>query len=114
MTNLQDLFSQDLSILYRIIYTSANDIDSNLPAAFLAFNSLHMHGEAVSVLKQLVQERSKVVGMCLADSPLYSLLIPIAAEEYGVDLLNISEFSTMFKTCVDFLINIDCENIKVL
>ena len=112
MTSLQDLFSRDLRSLYRTIYSSTTSIGSNPVAVFLAFNTLHMHGEALTILKQLFNEGSKDLVSWMNESPLYSLLLPIAAQEYGVNLLHISSDSLlMFRTALDDLIDSGDENI---
>ena len=54
MTSFRSLLSKDLTNLYSIIYSNAKDLNSQPAAAFIAFNSLHMHREAINMLKILI------------------------------------------------------------
>ena len=105
MTSLRSLLSKDLTNLYSIIYTNAQDLNSRPAAAFLAFNSLHMHGEAFNMLKILFNNGRRNFVMSLSESPLYSILLPIVADEYGVDLFSFSEFENMFDCTLNNIIN---------
>ena len=105
MTSFRSLLSKDLTNLYSIIYSNAKDLNSQPAAAFIAFNSLHMHREAINMLKILINNGRQNIIMCLSESPLYSILLPIVADEYGVDLFGFSEFANMFDYTLDNIIN---------
>jgi putative glycosyltransferase (TIGR04372 family) len=101
-TGLKKLFSKDLHRLYDSIYESPKIIETTTALSFLAFNSVHIHSQAVQALKAIAREPSSpALESCLKNSPLYTILIPIAAHEYGIDLLSMQPFSSFFEETLD-------------
>jgi len=96
--------SIDLARLNNTIYNSIENIEADNTLGFLAFNSLHMHSHALAALKKIIYEVTHVrEHMSLSKSPLYSLLVPIVAQEYGVSLLMDEKFSEPFNSVLDIL-----------
>jgi len=63
-----------------------------------------MHSHAFEALKKIIYEVTHVKEhMSLSTSPLYSLLVPIVAQDYGVSLLMEEKFSEPFNSVLDIL-----------
>jgi len=108
VSELQELMAKDLSRLYNVIYNNTKDIEVDNSLGFLALNSLHMHNHAIGALKRLLDDATHVNrAFSLAESPLYSLLLPIAAYEYDIDLLSVNKFSNLFHTVIDNMLELD-------
>jgi len=108
---LKKRMASDLSRYYNIIYNNAKDIEEDNVLGFLAYNTLHMHSHAVEALKKLINDEAHAKNACsLAESPLYSLLVPIAAHEYSIDLLSLNRFSSLFHSVIDNMLGFSNSN----
>jgi len=104
--------SRDLYRLYSQIYEPPGQRSDSV-VSFLAYNSVHAHGKAIEALKGLINSKdSASIASFLSESPLFSILVPIAADEYDVDLLSMPIFSCFLNASIDKLSILSNEGLK--